>query len=151
MAKNTTEEAFNVASLLENDDDVVDIVPTVKKRLILHSIRIDMFTVKRSRIVLTPSMCDTPGCNYDSASKFGGYDYAPKSEHSILLEVLAEHKKVAHNKSEEYIIYEDDLPSQWLGDAKKKRVTAFSNIGQNPTSTTRARQEHEKATSVLTF
>lgn len=88
-----------------------------RKRYIIRSTVVDKFTIPRKRVLLTPSMCDTHGCGFDVATKNGFIDWyeVPKRERSRILNALAEHKRIAHNNSENYIIDEKDMPVRWLG------------------------------------
>lgn len=92
-----------------------------KRQLIIRSTIIDSKNVKRERIVLTPSMCTKPGCRFDAASRYGGWEYAPERERNVLAEVLIQHVNTFHNSSEDLIVDEDSLPTQWLGDDAKKK------------------------------
>src|SRR5690348_11403565 len=98
--------------------EVLDEEPKVeKKQLIIRSIRVDPYTLIRRRELLTPSMCQRPGCNYDAATanQFDGWHSVPESKRDILLEVLQKHIETAHNRSEDLILNEDEVPGQWLG------------------------------------
>lgn len=103
--------------------EVEPVATAPKNLLIVRSNQIDAFSIKRTRVRLTPSMCTRAGCNFDAAEKWGGYANAPESERSLLRDVKAQHEQFAHNWSEEHIIDEEQLPDQWLGsDAKKKPI-----------------------------
>jgi hypothetical protein len=62
-------------------------------------------------------MCTINGCPFDVAEKngFGSWDRVPRAERPFILEALEEHKEKAHNKSEDYIVEESQLPTRWLG------------------------------------
>ena len=89
----------------------------VPKRFIIRATVVDKFTIIRKRVQMTPSMCDVHGCNFDIAEKnhFGSWRGVPHWERKRLLEALEEHKQIAHNNSENYIITEDQMPTRWLG------------------------------------
>jgi hypothetical protein len=88
-----------------------------RKRYIIRATVIDKYSIYRTRVLMTPSMCDVHGCNFDIATKngFDGYDDVPRSERKRILEALQAHKDLAHNNSENYIIEEKDMPTRWLG------------------------------------
>lgn len=92
----------------------VKTLPTVR-RLIIRENRVDSFTTVRTRKVLTPSMCTKPGCIFDAAKDFDGWENVPEEKQSVITQVLEQHDKVFHNNSESYIIDEDQLPTEWLG------------------------------------
>jgi hypothetical protein len=88
-----------------------------RKRYIIRATVVDKYTIHRKRVLLTPSMCDTHGCAFDIAAKngFGDWDGVPRSERWRILQALEEHKRLAHNNSENYIIEEHQIPTRWLG------------------------------------
>lgn len=92
-------------------------VPNPQNRYIVRAVVVDKFTIPRKRVLLTPSMCDVHGCNFDIAEKndYGNWQGVPRRERKALLEALEEHKEKAHNNSEDYIITEDQMPTRWLG------------------------------------
>lgn len=88
------------------------------RKFITSSYVVDKFTVKRTRELLTPSRCTTPGCNFDIAKHNGflrGWNSVPARERPLLLEALNEHVQMIHNRSEEFIIDEEEMPKRWLG------------------------------------
>jgi len=87
------------------------------RKLMIKSQQIDKFTTKRSRVVLTPSMCTVAGCGFDAATVngFGGWRYVKPEKQEVVLDILREHCEQLHNKSEEFIIDESDAPTQWFG------------------------------------
>lgn len=91
------------------------------RKLIIRSTRIDPYCTLRKRFVLTPTMCTRNGCTFDAAAKWGGYENAPESERALMREVLLQHDFNAHNRSEDLVINESELPTQWLGEANAKR------------------------------
>lgn len=87
------------------------------RRLILREEQIDRFCVKRTRVELTPSMCIMPHCKYDAASKWGGWQFVPDTEKTVVLDVLRKHKEY-HSVNEELIVAEDKLDTEWLKSAQ---------------------------------
>ena len=112
-----TQEEFNKA--YDAAQEQVQSVPD--RKLIIRSTRIDPYCTLRKRFVLTPTMCTRNGCTFDAAAKWGGYENAPESERALMREVLLQHDFNAHNRSEDLVINESELPTQWLGEANAKR------------------------------
>mgnify|MGYP001569283240 CR=1 FL=1 len=98
-----------------------EVKPKPKRRFIIRQTIIDKFNTVRRRVLLTPSMCTRLGCTFDAASKFGGWENAPESQHAVMRVVLIQHDKVAHNSSEDLIVDEEDMPKEWIGNAPKHR------------------------------
>lgn len=103
------------------------------RKLIIRSTYIDSKNIKRERVVLTPSMCTRNGCKFDAASRYGGWESTPHSIRPTLEEVLVAHDRTIHNRAEDLIVDEADLPTQWLGDAKEKPLLSpeISNAFEN--------------------
>ena len=112
-----TQEEFNKA--YDAAQEQVQSVPD--RKLIIRSTRIDPYCTLRKRFVLTPTMCTRNGCTFDAAAKWGGYENAPVSERALMREVLLQHDFNAHNRSEDLVINESELPTQWLGEANARR------------------------------
>lgn len=100
---------------------VAQTVTADKKQFIIRSTIIDSKNVLRTRSVLTPSMCTRPGCKFDAATRYGGWEYTPESRKEEVRDVLVQHDRVLHNRSEDLIVDEDQLPTEWLGDDAKKK------------------------------
>jgi hypothetical protein len=86
---------------------------TKLKKFIIRQERIDQHNTKRTRQEFTPSMCAK--CRFDAAEKHGGWQRTPTSEKEIVLDVLNKHIELAHNTSEDLIVEEGELPTNWLG------------------------------------
>ena len=116
------EDAFETAF-----DKAEEEVEKPKLKFIIRTQRVDQFNLVRSRKLLTPSMCTKPGCNYDAA-KMGvdgaeGWDDIDPAHRNTVLQALKHHIAEVHNESEELIVDEDKLPTQWLGTNKKLFAT----------------------------
>lgn len=121
------------AEEFEGEYEVQVVSAAPGRRLIIRSTVIDSKNTKRERIVLTPSMCTRQGCRFDASSRFGGWENVPDNQRSVIADVLIQHDKVAHNFSEDLIVDEANLPTQWLGDDAKKK-TLLAPIFENSTS-----------------
>lgn len=93
----------------------VVVAPQIGK-LILREHVIDKFTTKRTRRVITPSMCIKLGCSFDIAvaNGFDSWNDVPDSKREVLLEALEKHGSVFHSVANEHIIDSDDMPTKWL-------------------------------------
>lgn len=83
----------------------------------ITEIKVTSHLIKRKRVEMTPSMCDVPGCQFDSAKANGfptGYYAVPPSKRQIFATLVDRHKKKYHNRSEEFIIAGKDMPRMWL-------------------------------------
>ena len=88
--------------------------PPNTPKVIKKSQIIDKFCIKRTRVKLTPSVCDV--CAFDvAAAKHGDWNGVPDSNKHDVLEALDLHKREVHPIKEDLIVYEDELPTQWLG------------------------------------
>lgn len=120
---NTSEEErpVNVRSYVKessfNSVGTKDLKKPTGRSLILREEHIDRFSIKRTRVLLTPSMCQMPHCKYDAASKWGGWQFVPESEKTVVLDVLKKHKEY-HTINEELIVDEDLLDGSWLQSPK---------------------------------
>lgn len=83
-------------------------------KMIVRSEIIDKFTTKRTRVVLTPSVCEV--CAFDIAKeKHGGWEGVPDFKKADVLQAVIEHKREAHPVKEDLIIDGEDMPTNWLG------------------------------------
>lgn len=98
-----------------NDEPLVQPKIEARTRVIRKEIPIDSKTVKRIRVEITPSVCEI--CAFDVAeyNGLGKWKDVPEYKHQDIIHALQEHKKVAHPVKEDMIVYEDEVPSVWLG------------------------------------
>lgn len=88
-----------------------------KPRRITRAQIIDKFNTKRTRVKLSPSVCNV--CAFDiAAAKHGDWDGVPERSKQDVLEALELHKKEFHPVKEDLIIFEDEMPTEWLGTGK---------------------------------
>lgn len=83
----------------------------------MQSVTVDAKNVKRTRVLLTPSMCKKGHCTFDVATANGfekGWEEVPEENRPAIVQALAKHVEVAHSTAEEVIIAEADLPKSWL-------------------------------------
>lgn len=87
-------------------------------RYIMYSRPIDTFTVKRSRVLLTPGVCDK--CGFDlvklayEQNKLESlvYDDLPEQIQAIMQQLVKKHKQIAHSSAEDLIV--TAKPKKWL-------------------------------------
>ena len=106
------------------------------RRYILKEKRIDKFNVKKSRVLLTPAVCDICALDLMENNKLkGNYEALPEEMKIKLKLAVAEHKKAAHDASTMKIITEDQLPIAYLDelvvrkDAVEKLPDIYEKIG----------------------
>jgi len=93
--------------------------PVAKRRFITKETVIDKYNVKRTRVLLTPAVCDK--CGFDVAARNGLGEYESMSP-ELKVQVKAaidEHKSIVHTIATDLIVDEDEVPTEWLGQHKK--------------------------------
>jgi len=90
---------------------------TKRREFITKEIIIDKFNTKKIQIELTPSVCDI--CAFDvSAKYFGTWYQVPQDQRTKIMEAVEKHKQVVHPLNQNKIMYEDQIPTQWLGQGR---------------------------------
>lgn len=90
--------------------------PTGKKLMLVETV-VDRFCTKRTRVTLTPSMCQMRGCGFDAAAKYGGWEFVTAEHQPQVIAFLEKHSKL-HSINEEHIVDEGMLDNKWLQSAK---------------------------------
>lgn len=97
--------------------------------MIVRETKVDSMTVLRKRVPLTKSMCHRQGCKYDAAREMGftAYKNIPPEQRAKAKTLLQAHVSQSHNGSEDYIVFESDMPKDWMSsvpgpDGKSRRV-----------------------------
>ncbi len=84
-----------------------------KKQYVMKEKKIDTFTINRTRILLTPCVCER--CGFDLCEKNGLGDYeALGVEEKARVKVAMEKHKEFHTTAENRVVDEDDVPTQNL-------------------------------------
>ena len=105
------------------------------KRYIMREKRIDKFTVKRRRVLITPSVCDVCAIDLREVNNIRPeYKDLPEDIKVRLKLAVADHKKQVHDTSQQRIITEDQLPVAYLKelvvkkdkDSRLKELTSLS-------------------------
>lgn len=93
--------------------------PPEQRRFITKETPVDKFNVIRTRIELTPAVCDK--CGFDVAARNGLGEYAKMSPElqEQVKSAIAEHKGIVHTIATDLIVEEDEMPTEWLGQHKK--------------------------------
>lgn len=92
------------------------------QHFIINEKKIDKFTIKRTRIVLTPAVCEV--CGLDLIENIGGetqYDEMTNGEQEKVREAVQKHKELLHAPASKLIVTRDQVPTSYLGSPKKKR------------------------------
>jgi hypothetical protein len=102
---------------LNSFDEVDPVEGKPRKKMLLRSIYVDSKNTRRTRVEFKPSMCTRPNCGYDAATanKYKSWDHVPPPIRPALLDALKNHIEKIHSIAEETIVYEDELPGEWLG------------------------------------
>jgi hypothetical protein len=93
--------------------------PVAKRRFITKETVIDKYTVARTRVELTPAVCDK--CGFDVAARNGLGEWAtmtPALQEQVRA-AIEEHKGIVHTIATDLIVDEDEVPTEWLGQHKK--------------------------------
>jgi hypothetical protein len=89
---------------------------------IISEKKIDKFTTKRNRIVLTPAVCDI--CGLDLIENIGGetpYREMTSAEKEVVEKAVQKHKELVHTSHAKLIVTGDQVPTSYLGEPKQKR------------------------------
>ncbi len=85
-----------------------------KRRFILYSRPIDKFTIKRTRVLLTPAVCDVCGLDLGAHNGLPTYDEMPSDIQAKIRLTVERHKKEFHSIAENLIVDEDQMPTEFL-------------------------------------
>lgn len=86
-----------------------------KRRFIVYEQQIDKFNIKRSRVLLTPAVCDQCGLDLAALNKVDGeYEALDNDTKSRLRTAVVKHKKEYHTAADDLIVDEDEIPTQFL-------------------------------------
>lgn len=111
--------AFNDQNLSFNapiTDEPLKFQQSPEDKLIKKEIYIDKFTIKRDRVVVTPSVCDVCALDIAVFNGLGSWDKVPEDRKTSIIAALREHKKLVHPTREDLVINRSEMPNKWLGD-----------------------------------
>jgi len=96
--------------------------------------KVDKFNKICTRIELTPAVCEICGFDlcaqndlppyYDTEDE-KGMDAATQAR---AREAVQKHKELVHTQASQLLIHADEVPTQWLGDAREKKERAKKKI-----------------------
>jgi predicted Zn-ribbon and HTH transcriptional regulator len=111
------EEELETAAVEEEAAEAAK--PAEQRKYITKETVIDKFNVKRTRILLTPAVCEK--CGFDVAARNGLGEYenmSPELQQQVKA-AIDEHKSIVHTIATDLIVDEDEVPTEWLGQHKK--------------------------------
>lgn len=108
-------------SELESDAEKEEAAEEAKpvRRFITKETQIDKFNVKRTRVLLTPAICDKCGFDVAERNSLGSYEKMSPEMQEQVKNAIAEHKSIVHTIATDLIVDEDEVPTEWLGTHKK--------------------------------
>lgn len=92
------------------------------KHFIINEKRVDKHTLIRTRIPLTPAVCDV--CGLDLIVNTGletTYDQMTSEEKRRVADAVVKHKELVHTPHSKLIVTEDEIPTSYLSSKKAKR------------------------------
>jgi predicted Zn-ribbon and HTH transcriptional regulator len=93
--------------------------PPEKRRFITKETTIDKYNVKRTRVLLTPAVCDKCGFDVAARNGLGEYEHMTPELQAQVRAAIDEHKGIVHTIATDLIVDEDEIPTEWLGQHKK--------------------------------
>jgi hypothetical protein len=90
-----------------------------KQYYITKETPIDKYTVKRTRVLLTPAVCDKCGFDVAERNSLGAYEDMTDSMKEQVKAAIKEHKEIVHTIATDLVVSEDEVPQEWLGQHKK--------------------------------
>lgn len=90
-----------------------------RMQLIVQRTKVDKFNTICNRIEFTPGVCDICGFDVCGANDLGDYWGMSYEKQMKVKDAVAAHKKRAHSQASQNLLFEDELPEQWLGKARE--------------------------------
>ena len=89
--------------------------PVSKRQFGIYARRVDKFSIKRTRVLMTPAVC--PKCRLDlvALNNLAPWEDLATRTQEELIAGVAEHVFKVHDNTEQDIISEDELPKEYLG------------------------------------
>ncbi len=87
--------------------------PKTGRKFVLKEKKIDMFSILRTRVLLTPCVCEMCGFDLCETNGLGEYEELSVEEKARVKQALKKHKEL-HNPSEDRVVAEEDLPVMHL-------------------------------------
>jgi predicted Zn-ribbon and HTH transcriptional regulator len=89
------------------------------KQYITKETPVDKFNVIRTRIELTPAVCDKCGFDVAARNGLGRYEDMSEAMQAQVAAAIKEHKDLVHTIATDLVVSEDEVPTEWLGSHKK--------------------------------
>lgn len=89
-----------------------------KKRYITRTKEVDRFNKVRTRVELTPAVCDECGFDLIAVNNLKAYHTLTPEQQDDVAEAVKVHKETAHRPESALIIEEDAMPKHWLGEKR---------------------------------
>jgi hypothetical protein len=83
------------------------------RKFVLKEKKIDLFSVLRTRVLLTPCVCEQCGFDLCEKNGLGEYDDLMPEEQQRVKQAIKKHKEL-HVTSEDRVVAEEDLPVSHL-------------------------------------
>ncbi len=89
-----------------------------KKQFVLKEKKLDTFTTIRTRVLLTPCVCERCGFDLCEKNGLGEYDSLEVEEKARVKKAMEVHKEF-HTTAENRVVDEDDIPTSWTPKIRK--------------------------------
>lgn len=89
-----------------------------KKQFVLKEKKLDTFTTIRTRVLLTPCVCERCGFDLCEKNGLGEYDGLEVEEKARVKKAMETHKEF-HTTAENRVVDEDDIPTSWTPKIRK--------------------------------
>lgn len=86
-----------------------------EERYVLHAVPVDRFTVKRTRVRLTPAVCTHCGTDICAVNNLGDYEKLSDEVKVRVQRALDKHKELYHTKAEAKVVRARELPKANVG------------------------------------
>jgi len=83
--------------------------PKTGRKFVLKEKKIDLFSVLRTRILLTPCVCEQCGFDLCEKNGLGEYEDLAAEEQQRVKQAIKKHKEL-HITAEDRVVAEEDLP-----------------------------------------
>jgi len=92
-----------------------------RKQMIVSRKKVDKFNTICTRIEFTPAVCEICGFDVCAVNNLGSYWDMTAERQMKAKDAIVAHKKRAHSQASQNLLYEDDLPEQWLGKTREDK------------------------------
>ena len=89
-----------------------------EKQYVIRSVRVDSFSVKRIRVLLTPDRCRICGFSVIERNHLGPWERMGKEEQDRVKRALSKHRELSHPTSTKPVVSAGERPVAWLGETE---------------------------------